>query len=244
MSTPVITTTTTTTLTTTTTTSPPPSLPANFTFAPSTLYILLADIGHESLFHWGYLLTSAPPPATRTPFLAPVTGTIFHITNMTGPWLYQSPTFPLAHLLKFIPSLLFILKICSIDAILHPALSERLGILGLQAQLKSMESSISPPSDSQPETEDGQREGNEKLSQGEEEKEEMVSSESEITGRTWIKSTLCVLDEEGYISFPETSHRLSSKTVVDSIEAEAVAGAGWNRMRGTVGWDRSVWVGE
>lgn len=163
---------------------------------------------------------------------------------MTGPWLYQSPTFPLAHLLKFIPSLLFILKICSIDAILHPALSERLGILGLQAQLKSMESSISPPSDSQPETEDGQREGNEKLSQGEEEKEEMVSSESEITGRTWIKSTLCVLDEEGYISFPETSHRLSSKTVVDSIEAEAVAGAGWNRMRGTVGWDRSVWVGE
>ncbi|CCD44266.1 hypothetical protein BofuT4_P058460.1 [Botrytis cinerea T4] len=206
MSTPVITTTTTTTLTTTTTTSPPPSLPANFTFAPSTLYILLADIGHESLFHWGYLLTSAPPPATRTPFLAPVTGTIY--------------------------------------AILHPALSERLGILGLQAQLKSMESSISPPSDSQPETEDGQREGNEKLSQGEEEKEEMVSSESEITGRTWIKSTLCVLDEEGYISFPETSHRLSSKTVVDSIEAEAVAGAGWNRMRGTVGWDRSVWVGE
>ncbi|TGO70314.1 hypothetical protein BELL_0732g00070 [Botrytis elliptica] len=73
MSSPIITTTTT---TTTTTMTSPPSLPANFTFAPSTLYILLADIGHESLFHWGYLLTSAPPPATRTPFLTPVTGTI------------------------------------------------------------------------------------------------------------------------------------------------------------------------
>ncbi|KAF5875012.1 uncharacterized protein Bfra_003465 [Botrytis fragariae] len=239
MSTPI---TTTTITTTTTTTTSPPSLPANFTFAPSTLYILLADIGHESLFHWGYLLTSAPPPATRTPFLTPVTGTIFHITNMTGPWLYQSPKFPLAHLLKFIPSLLFILKICSIDTVLHPALSERLGILGLQAQLKSMEANISQSQDSHAGTEDGQREEREEYSR--EEKEETVSSESEISCRTWIKSTLCVLDEEGYISFPETSHRLSSKTVVDSIEAEAVAGAGWNRMRGTVGWDRSVWVGE
>ncbi|KAF7892246.1 uncharacterized protein EAF01_010326 [Botrytis porri] len=242
MSTPIVSTTTT---TTTTTTTSPPSLPANFTFAPSTLYIILADIGHESLFHWGYLLTSAPPPATRTPFLTPVTGTIFHITNMTGPWLYQSPTFPLAHLLKFIPSLLFILKICPIDTILHPALSERLGILGLQAQLKSMGSTISQTQaqDSHPETgEEDQGEENEKLPP--EEKEELVSPESEISCRTWIKFTLCVLDEEGYISFPETSHRLSSKAVVDSIEAEAVAGAGWNRMRGTVGWDQSVWVGE
>lgn len=72
---------------------------------------------------------------------------------------------------------------------------------------------------------------------------ELEFEEEEITCRTWIKETLHILDDEGYISFPEAPG-LSSKMAVDSIEAEAVAGAGWNRMRGTVGWDRSAWVKE
>lgn len=65
--------------------------------------------------------------------------------------------------------------------------------------------------------------------------------EEQVTCQSWIRSTLHVLDEEGYISFPET---IGPKIVVDNVEAEAVAGAMWNKMRGTVGWERSAWIGE
>ncbi|KAJ8062341.1 hypothetical protein OCU04_008887 [Sclerotinia nivalis] len=250
-----------------TTTTPSRSLPSNLIFAPSTLYIFLADIGHESLFHWGYLLTSPPPPATSTPFLAPVTGTIFHITNITGPWQYQSHKLPLWHLSKFIPTLLFILKLYPIDSILHPALSSRLAVLGLETQLESLELSIPSNSNSNPEPKSEPPETNLQTSDpnpnsnpptnlptsnpptnpktATEEITEETTEETtkQITSRTWIKTTLHTLEEEGYISFPETL-RLSPKNVVQSIEMEAAAGAGWHRMRGTVGWERSVWGGE
>ncbi|ESZ90121.1 hypothetical protein SBOR_9495 [Sclerotinia borealis F-4128] len=242
-----------------------PSLPPNFTFAPSTLYILLADIGCESLFHWAYLLTSPPPPATTTPFLAPVTGTIFHITNSTPStnspstphqWTHQSPTIPLSTLIKFIPSLLFILHIQPIDHILCPALKQRLGVLGLRAQLRSLELMMPLPggiAESEFELE-GRLELNvyepPELKERDEHKNANANAnpnkptnekEKEITSKTWTKETLYTLDEEGYITFPETTN---PKTVVDGIEAEAVAGAGWNRMRGTVGFEKSAWVGE
>ncbi|QSZ33390.1 hypothetical protein DSL72_002978 [Monilinia vaccinii-corymbosi] len=193
--------------------APPPCLPPNFTFSPSTLYLFLADIGHESF----------------------------------------------SHLTKFIPTLLFLLKLCPIDTILHPALRARLGVLGLQAQLRSLET-ISPPS--LPPNPKGEEEGLRASEEVDVEVSVLVSDErvkdeggeegaeaeavaaaegNEITCRTWIKSTLHILDEEGYITFPET---IGPKIVVDSIEAEAVAGAGWNKMRGTVGWERSAWLGD
>ncbi|KAI9643925.1 hypothetical protein NHQ30_007276 [Ciborinia camelliae] len=162
--------------------------------------------------HWGYLLTSPSPPATTTPFLAPVIGTVYPI--------------------------------------IQPALRERLGVLGLEAQLKSLES-ISSKSGESGETgesgdvgesgEIGEPAGLGISSNPEVDIREGGDKDLEITCRTWIKSTLHTLDEEGYISFPET---IGPKIVVDSIEAEAVEGAGWNKMRGTIGWERSVWVGE
>ncbi|KAF7874157.1 hypothetical protein EAF04_002829 [Stromatinia cepivora] len=230
------------------------SLPANLVFAPSTLYIFLADIGHESFFHWGYLLTSPPPPPTSTPFLAPVTGTIFHITNITGPWQYQSHTLLLSHLSKFIPTLLFILKLYPIDSILHAALSSRLAVLGLETQLESLELIVPSKSNSNSNSKSLSNSPDNRIPSDPTSNPNLQTSNlppspspstnpSQITTKTWTKSTLHTLEEEGYISFPETL-RLSPKNVVDSIEAEAAAGAGWHRMRGTVGWDRSAWVGE
>ncbi|CAD6447352.1 1bec60db-e3ce-4f37-b6fc-ece6d3c9c4dd [Sclerotinia trifoliorum] len=221
------------------------SLPANVVFAPSTLYIFLADIGHDSLI--SAYFASSPP--TSIPFLAPVTGTIFHITNPTGPWTYQSHTLPLTHLSKFIPTLLFILKLCPIDIILHQALSSRLSILGLETQLLSSMPSGSPPistpdtQDSIPTSTSSLKETENEKDENEKEKEKEIETKQEITTQTWITQTLQILEEEGYISFPENL-RLSSKLVVECIESEAVAGAGWHRMRGTVGWERSAWVGE
>ncbi|APA16065.1 hypothetical protein sscle_16g108350 [Sclerotinia sclerotiorum 1980 UF-70] len=234
--------------------SQPRSLPPNVVFAPSTLYIFLADIGHESLFHWGYLLTSPPPPPTSTPFLAPVTGTIFHITNPTGPWTYQSHTLPLSQLSKFIPTLLFILKLSPIDSILYPALSSRLAVLGLETQLECLELSISSDSDSSSSHSNSNSNSNPNPpSQSKTPDSHLLTSTTQdgkqtppnISTQIWTLHTLRTLEEEGYISFPEhVLQTMSSKYVVECIESEAVAGAGWYRMRGAVGWERSAWVGE
>ncbi|KAA8564985.1 hypothetical protein EYC84_010754 [Monilinia fructicola] len=187
-----------------------------------------------------------PAPATRTPFLAPTTGTIFHITTPAGPPTPQPPTYqthtlPLDHLPTFIPTLLFILKLCPIDAILHPALVERLGILGLQAQLKGLEMMTTTAADEGEGEGEGEGAPEEKAKEETEEAGTEEEEEEQVTCQSWIRSTLHVLDEEGYISFPET---IGPKIVVDNVEAEAVAGAMWNKMRGTVGWERSAWIGE
>ncbi|RAL64077.1 hypothetical protein DID88_003265 [Monilinia fructigena] len=217
-----------------------PSLPPHFTFAPSTLYLFLADIGHESLFHIGYLLTSPPPPATSTPFLAPLTGTIFHpnqhpttpLPPTTHP-LHLPNTHPLpAPPQIHPPTLLFILKLYPIDAHPTPPRAQRAPRHprppGAIEEFGEGEGNGGDRRDRNYRLHRGTRkrknenQKNQKKQQQQQQQQQQQKKKKKKSRADHGFDRRCIYwTRRGYISFPET---IGPKIVVDSIEAEAVAG--------------------
>ncbi|KAJ5083791.1 hypothetical protein N7456_013218 [Penicillium angulare] len=88
-------------------------------FETNSLYVVLLERGDTYLFHWElYLATS------------PAEGVIFHVTDDTGPSLWEYGRVP-TNEMPNLRRLLLALKIGSVEPMLHNALSERLALIPL-----------------------------------------------------------------------------------------------------------------